>query len=78
MGGDYERSFPKRCLPWTVFNIHSLSGGYWEGSPPADITDRMNASFPHHMAVGINQRQAKQIAELDKYARVLWLVMCKF
>ncbi|PPQ85677.1 hypothetical protein CVT25_002128 [Psilocybe cyanescens] len=43
-----------------------MKGGYWEGSPPADITDRMNASFPHHMAVGINQRQAKQIAELDK------------
>ncbi|KAH9484720.1 Indole-3-pyruvate monooxygenase YUCCA1 [Psilocybe cubensis] len=41
-------------------------GGYCEGGPPADIVDRMSASFPHHMAVGLNQRAAKQIADLDK------------
>ncbi|KAH9484751.1 Indole-3-pyruvate monooxygenase YUCCA1 [Psilocybe cubensis] len=43
-----------------------MKGGYWEGGPPADIVDRVNASFPHHMSTVLNQRQTKRIAELDK------------
>ena len=39
---------------------------YWEGGPPADIADRLTASFPHHMSVPVNQRAARYIAELDK------------
>ncbi|KAK6992953.1 flavin-containing monooxygenase [Favolaschia claudopus] len=39
---------------------------YWEGGPPVDIADRLSASFPHLMAVPLNQRQAEVIAEDDK------------
>jgi hypothetical protein len=39
---------------------------YWEGGPPTDVADRLNASFPHFMAVPLNQRQAQVIAEDDK------------
>ncbi|KAF9448282.1 FAD/NAD(P)-binding domain-containing protein [Macrolepiota fuliginosa MF-IS2] len=43
-----------------------FKGLYSEDAPPADIADRLNASFPHFMAVGIQQRKVKEIAELDK------------
>ena len=33
---------------------------------PVDIADRFSASFPHHMSVGMGQRSAAEIAELDK------------
>ncbi|KAJ7676551.1 hypothetical protein DFH06DRAFT_1168458 [Mycena polygramma] len=39
---------------------------YWEGGPPVEVADRLTASFPHLMAVGLNQRQAVVIAEDDK------------
>ncbi|KAF8143648.1 hypothetical protein K438DRAFT_1911041 [Mycena galopus ATCC 62051] len=39
---------------------------YWEGGPPVEVADRLNASFPHLMAIPLNQRQAKVIAEDDK------------
>ncbi|KAJ6502848.1 hypothetical protein C8R47DRAFT_1007901 [Mycena vitilis] len=39
---------------------------YWEGGPPVEVADRLTASFPHLMAVGLNQRQAGVIAEDDK------------
>ncbi|KAF8965605.1 FAD/NAD(P)-binding domain-containing protein [Flammula alnicola] len=39
---------------------------YWEGAPPVDVVDRFNASYPHYMAVGLNQRHVKRIAEMDK------------
>ncbi|KDR66366.1 hypothetical protein GALMADRAFT_162115 [Galerina marginata CBS 339.88] len=43
-----------------------MKGAYWEDAPPVDIVDRINASFPHHMATGLKQRETKYIAELDK------------
>ncbi|KAF5378871.1 hypothetical protein D9615_006928 [Tricholomella constricta] len=43
-----------------------MEGVYSEGGPPSDIADRLNASFPHHMGVGLAQRTTKVIAELDK------------
>ncbi|KAJ7347250.1 hypothetical protein DFH08DRAFT_867664 [Mycena albidolilacea] len=39
---------------------------YWEGGPPVDVADRLTASFPHLMAVPLNQRQVRVIAEDDK------------
>jgi len=39
---------------------------YSEDAPPVDVADRLAASFPHHMSVGISQRLTKLIAELDK------------
>jgi hypothetical protein len=39
---------------------------YWEGGPPVDVTDRLVASFPLHMALPIHQRVTRYIAELDK------------
>jgi len=39
---------------------------YWEGGPPVDVSDRLNASFPHFMAVNLNKRVMNQIAEDDK------------
>ncbi|KAF7378261.1 Flavin-containing monooxygenase [Mycena sanguinolenta] len=41
---------------------------YWEGGPPTEVADRLNASFPHLMSISLNQRQARVIAEDDKYA----------
>jgi len=38
---------------------------YCEGGPPADIADRLNASFPNFMALEFHQRKVKEIAELD-------------
>ncbi|KAG5651879.1 hypothetical protein H0H81_007073 [Sphagnurus paluster] len=43
-----------------------MEGVYSEGGPPTDVADRLSASFPHHMSVGLSQRTAKVIAELDK------------
>ncbi|KAF7300095.1 Flavin-containing monooxygenase [Mycena kentingensis (nom. inval.)] len=39
---------------------------YWEGGPPSDVADRLNASFPHFMAVELNRRLVEVIAEDDK------------
>ncbi|TFK44042.1 hypothetical protein BDQ12DRAFT_730165 [Crucibulum laeve] len=43
-----------------------MEGVYSENAPPVEVADRLNASFPHHMAVPINQRSVKRLAELDK------------
>ncbi|KDR66349.1 hypothetical protein GALMADRAFT_217076 [Galerina marginata CBS 339.88] len=43
-----------------------IKGAYWEDTSPVDVVDRINASFPHHMATGLKQRETKYIAELDK------------
>ncbi|KAJ7250746.1 hypothetical protein C8J57DRAFT_679664 [Mycena rebaudengoi] len=43
-----------------------MGESYWENGPPTDVVDRLSASFPHFMSVGLNQRQAIQIAEDDK------------
>ncbi|PFH47514.1 hypothetical protein AMATHDRAFT_67595 [Amanita thiersii Skay4041] len=39
---------------------------FCEGGPPTEIADRMSASFPYFMNMGLAQRSAKLIADLDK------------
>ncbi|KAJ3492576.1 hypothetical protein NLJ89_g11205 [Agrocybe chaxingu] len=43
-----------------------FKGLYSEDGPPVDLADRIVASFPHHMGVGLNQRGTRHIADLDK------------
>ncbi|KAF9459685.1 hypothetical protein BDZ94DRAFT_1380914 [Collybia nuda] len=43
-----------------------FEGVYSEGGPPSDVADRLNASFPNFMSIGVAQRTTKIIAELDK------------
>ncbi|KAF8734332.1 hypothetical protein AX14_003424 [Amanita brunnescens Koide BX004] len=43
-----------------------FSGVYCENGPPTDIADRIVASYPHFMGLGLGQRSAARIAELDK------------
>lgn len=43
-----------------------MKGIYWEDGPSPDYADRLNASFPHHMATELNQMRTKVIAEMDK------------
>ncbi|KAJ7624512.1 hypothetical protein FB45DRAFT_1086278 [Roridomyces roridus] len=45
---------------------HMVRDTYWEGGPPTEVADRITASFPHYMAVGLNQLRTKVIAEDDK------------
>ncbi|KAJ7682909.1 hypothetical protein B0H17DRAFT_1075373 [Mycena rosella] len=45
---------------------HVLKGMYAEGAPPTDVSDRVSASFPHLMSIGLGQRQALKIATDDK------------
>ncbi|KAK2462191.1 hypothetical protein APHAL10511_005779 [Amanita phalloides] len=42
-----------------------FAGLYSEDGPPTDIADRLSASFPHFMSIGLGQRSTKRIAELD-------------
>ncbi|KAF8882841.1 hypothetical protein BD779DRAFT_1612399 [Infundibulicybe gibba] len=39
------------------------------GCPPADIADRLQASFPYFMGIGLAQRRTRQAAEADKMRR---------
>ncbi|KAH7913460.1 hypothetical protein BJ138DRAFT_1146035 [Hygrophoropsis aurantiaca] len=39
---------------------------YWEGGPPTDVADRINASYPNHLIKLVHQRVTRQIAEADK------------
>jgi cation diffusion facilitator CzcD-associated flavoprotein CzcO len=43
-----------------------FAGLYCEGGPPSDTVDRLFASLPHHMSIGVGQRATRRIAELDK------------
>ncbi|KAJ7159293.1 hypothetical protein C8R43DRAFT_882040 [Mycena crocata] len=45
---------------------HIMRPTYWEGGPPVELADRITASYPHLMAIELNQRQALKIAEDDK------------
>jgi len=49
----------------------NASGLYEENGPPTDIADRINASFPHWMAMELNRRKTQTISELDKYTYIL-------
>lgn len=39
---------------------------FWEGGPPTDIADRVNASYPHDLLRLMHQRVTKETAEADK------------
>lgn len=41
-------------------------GLYYEGGPPPDIADRLNASFPIYLLKPIHQKIAVDIANDDK------------
>ena len=42
-------------------------GLYWENSIPADSADRISVSFPHALQEHIAERNAKRIAEADRF-----------
>ncbi|EGO25706.1 hypothetical protein SERLADRAFT_437430 [Serpula lacrymans var. lacrymans S7.9] len=39
---------------------------FWDGGPPTDIADRINASYPNHLLKLMHVRLTKNIAEADK------------
>ena len=41
-------------------------GLYYEGVPPPDVADRLNASFPIYLQKSIHQRIAVEIEKDDK------------
>ncbi|KAH7888534.1 FAD/NAD(P)-binding domain-containing protein [Phlebopus sp. FC_14] len=41
-------------------------GLFWEGGPPTDIADRVNASYPNKLVKLLHQRVAKDVADADK------------
>ncbi|KAF8261173.1 FAD/NAD(P)-binding domain-containing protein [Lactarius quietus] len=43
-----------------------LGGLYYEGGPPADVADRINASFPNYLQKPLHQRIVVDIAEKDR------------
>ncbi|TFK70710.1 FAD/NAD(P)-binding domain-containing protein [Pluteus cervinus] len=55
----------------------AVSRLYSEAAPPTHIADRLSASFPNYMSIGLSQRSAKAIAELDKlFLSPYCLVLC--
>ncbi|KAJ6566754.1 hypothetical protein B0H19DRAFT_1138526 [Mycena capillaripes] len=60
----------QRSSTYVLSTLHGwariMRPAYWEGGPPVELADRFTASFPHLMAIGLNQRQAKVIAEDDR------------
>ena len=53
------------CNNLTLLYVTSI-GLYSEHSIPVDIADRFSASSPAHMFIGLGQRSAAKIAEVDK------------
>jgi len=51
---------------YALSSLNCIEDTYAEGGPPTDLADRFTASFPHHMSVGLHQRAARRLAELDK------------
>lgn len=47
---------------WSVF----FKGLYEENGPPVDIADRLSASLPHLMSIGLVKRATDAVRELDK------------
>ncbi|KAG2090630.1 uncharacterized protein F5147DRAFT_787192 [Suillus discolor] len=39
---------------------------FWEGGPPTDVADRVNASYPNSLLKLVHQRVTKDIADADK------------
>ena len=52
------------CLP--------SSDLYCENGPPTDIADRLNASFPFLMGMGLGQRSTARISELDRFVKLVF------
>jgi hypothetical protein len=48
----------------------TCAGLYWENAIPIDRADRISMSFPHAVQECIAERQAKRIAEADKFVMV--------
>ncbi|KAF8261171.1 hypothetical protein EI94DRAFT_1746631 [Lactarius quietus] len=47
--------------------VTAVFGGlYYEGGPPADVADRINASFPNYLQKPLHQRIVVDIAEKDR------------
>jgi hypothetical protein len=42
-------------------------GLYYEGGPPPDVADRINASFPNYLQKPLHQRIVVDIAEKDRF-----------
>ena len=49
------------------------SGLYSENGPPTHLADRLSASFPHFMSMGLAQRSTARIAELDGFVKPVFL-----
>lgn len=47
-----------------------LEGLYSETSPPTDVADRLNASFPNRLMEFLAPRAVLKIAEADKYVPI--------
>jgi hypothetical protein len=45
-----------------------FDGLYDESAPPADIADRLSASFPHWSLIPLTKMQVAHVAQLDKWA----------
>ena len=63
------RHFVFTSKPFRFVNNIALClsiGIYSEDAVPVDIADRLTASFPYYMSIGMGQRSAAKIAELDK------------
>ena len=52
--------------------LSATLGVYCENGPPTDIADRIVASYPHFMGLGLGQRSAARIAELDKFVKLVF------
>jgi hypothetical protein len=39
---------------------------YWEGGPPIDVADRINASFPNYLKKTLHQRMVIDIENEDR------------
>ena len=59
------------CAQTPLSYTSSALGLYPEDGPPTDIADRISASFPHFMSIGLAQRSARRIEELDRFVHVV-------
>jgi len=56
----------------SLINMPFVSDLYCENGPPTDIADRLNASFPLFMGIGLGQRSTARIAELDRSVKLVF------
>ena len=60
MAGEFRRNMHH------ILYIDLLVGLYWEGGPPTDVADRINASFPNNLMRLMHTRVSKDIADADR------------